>query len=130
MTDQELFDRVVTHLRTQGRPAKDGWGVCNYRAPDGCKCAIGALIPDETYDEVFEGCALQSGTPRSWQILDAAGIANHQWALAVALQRAHDTAPYNTSDDWLAKVECQLVRIAAFFGLTYTPPAGAPPEAP
>lgn len=48
MTEQEVFDKVATHLLTQGKKAEDD-GSCKYRAPDGCKCAVGALIPDELY---------------------------------------------------------------------------------
>jgi hypothetical protein len=54
MTNQEAFTTVVLHLRKQGRPARKGTD-CRYRAPDGCKCAIGALIPDDQYDFELEG---------------------------------------------------------------------------
>ena len=52
---QEVFDIVVNHLFTQGRPAYDGVQGCMYRAPDGLRCAVGVLIPDDLYDKVFEG---------------------------------------------------------------------------
>lgn len=29
--------------------------MCAYRSPDGCKCAVGWLIPDELYVETLEG---------------------------------------------------------------------------
>ena len=51
---QEVFDIVVNHLFTQGRPAYDGVQGCMYRAPDGLRCAVGALIPDDLYDPAFE----------------------------------------------------------------------------
>lgn len=54
MDRQDIFKRVVRNLRAQGRRAvkvdKIGKERCCYRAPDGCKCAIGGLIPDELYD--------------------------------------------------------------------------------
>lgn len=44
---QETFDAVVTHLHRQGRRAVDETsGHCYYLAPDGSRCAVGALIPD------------------------------------------------------------------------------------
>ncbi len=54
MTNQEAFTTVVLHLRKQGRRAQDH-SKCRYRAPDGCKCAIGALIPDDQYNPKLEG---------------------------------------------------------------------------
>lgn len=58
---QEIFNTVATHLFTQGRQAinedSDGFdGVaCRYRASDGARCAVGALIADEVYDFAMEG---------------------------------------------------------------------------
>ena len=47
---------MVEHLRQQGKPSVGPNGACLYRGPDGTKCAIGALIPDECYNEsLFEG---------------------------------------------------------------------------
>lgn len=43
---QELFDTIVTHLRKQGKQAKDANGDCVYLTSDGLKCAVGCLIPD------------------------------------------------------------------------------------
>ena len=52
-TDQEIFNKVAAHLIKQGRQAKANFS-CLYRAPDGCKCAIGVLIPDDKYDPRME----------------------------------------------------------------------------
>ena len=52
MTPQEIFDTVANHLLTQNRKSIhiDGHGdMCMYRGPDGTKCAVGCLIPDELY---------------------------------------------------------------------------------
>ena len=54
MTNQEAFTTVVLHLRKQGRRAQEN-SKCRYRAPDGCMCAIGALIPDDQYSPKLEG---------------------------------------------------------------------------
>jgi len=54
---QSVFDKVATHLLTQNCKSVED-GACLYRAPNGMKCAIGALIPDELYDPVFEGQAV------------------------------------------------------------------------
>lgn len=54
-THQEIFDEVVEHLFNQGRKAQTKGGGCMYRCEDGRKCAVGALIPDDMYDDYFEG---------------------------------------------------------------------------
>src|SRR5215467_12453270 len=54
MTKQEIFNKVVKHLRQQGRKAVNEKGDCCYRTSDGLKCAAGCLIEDKEYDPVFE----------------------------------------------------------------------------
>jgi hypothetical protein len=51
LTNQEAFDKVVVHLSTmKGRSInKENGNFCSYRTPEGNRCAIGALIPDELY---------------------------------------------------------------------------------
>ncbi len=53
-TAQEVFNIVYKHLLKQNKQSLDG-DQCLYRHGD-LKCAAGALIPDEAYDnERFEG---------------------------------------------------------------------------
>jgi len=54
MTEQEIFDAVVRHLKKQGRRAlnKD---QCVYRGSNGLKCAVGCLISDAEYTPSMEG---------------------------------------------------------------------------
>ncbi len=59
MNKQEVFDKVSKHLLTQKERAviyKNGvrFFKCVYKAPNGFKCAIGCLIPDELYDPEIE----------------------------------------------------------------------------
>jgi hypothetical protein len=51
MTDQEIFDTVVAHLRKQGVRATDA-NVCRYRTASGLKCAVGCLLTDEEARQV------------------------------------------------------------------------------
>ena len=93
MTDQELFDRVATHLLTQNRKSQSLNGACQYRHYTGLKCAIGVLIPDELYRTAFEGQGIDTyARPSSWSadILHAAGILESQVHLAKRLQDCHD----------------------------------------
>ena len=61
MTTQEIFDTVVNHLFTQGRPAiEDSTGYCKYLTASGLKCAVGCLIKPEHYHPDMEGGTMQS----------------------------------------------------------------------
>lgn len=54
--DDNLIQRVLTHLVKQGKPAKDlESSRCYYRTSEGLKCAVGCLIKDEFYTENLEG---------------------------------------------------------------------------
>lgn len=89
MTNQEIFDTCLTHLRAQGQRALNDRGTCQYRADDGLKCAIGALIPDDKYNPNFERFGVYS-TEQS--IALAAGLAKDQLDLAGVIQNTmHDT---------------------------------------
>jgi hypothetical protein len=85
---QEVFDIVVTHLITQRRPSYDSSKCCMYRAPDGLRCAVGVLIPDNLYDPEFEGdtadCVIQKLFNK-----DLADWREHK-GLLLALQEVHD----------------------------------------
>lgn len=54
MNNQKIFDKVVTHLLTQGRRSVSWNGNCQYRGPEGRKCAIGCLIPDQYYHKSLD----------------------------------------------------------------------------
>lgn len=109
MTLQEIFDKSVTGIKTQGRlsqgpvnPGNGKPGVCYYRHPDDAavRCAVGHLIPDELYDRKMEGRNVRSdavlgtamrerlGTPRSH-----AGHPSPAVSMLSQLQTAHDNAP-------------------------------------
>ncbi len=89
MTNQELFDRVATHLLTQGKRSVVREGCeeeCRYRDLDGLKCAIGCLIPDDMYSENLEG-----KNPGNIEVIKATGISYDQVSLAKRLQAIHDS---------------------------------------
>lgn len=62
MNLQEIFDKVVNHLREQGcRSSRPGSrAFCSYRGENGLKCAIGCLIPDNLYHPKLEGRSILS----------------------------------------------------------------------
>jgi len=52
-TSQEIFDIVCQHLLTQKVKSIENFH-CLYRGPNGTKCAVGCLIPDDQYKEDME----------------------------------------------------------------------------
>lgn len=50
--DQHAFNVMFTHMLTQKERAMKN-GDCAYRENGGKRCAVGALIPDDASDEVF-----------------------------------------------------------------------------
>lgn len=136
LTDpQEIFDYVLDHLRLQGGPSgrvvNDMTGKsifqCEYRGPQGKRCAVGWLIADEDYERKFEGTGV-------------AGLADPNFPLSYSklyylkpnlkllneLQKVHD-ADYNRQEKpegwvWSKRFERNMQRVAADFELTYTPP--------
>jgi hypothetical protein len=58
MNNQEVFDKVSTHLFTQGKPSMSKEMDCKYRY-NGLSCAVGCLIPDSLYQDDLEGVGIQ-----------------------------------------------------------------------
>lgn len=116
MTPQEIFNTVATHLFTQGRrayvnpalAARDRPGVtagCLYRAPDGTRCAVGAILPDDYYLPAMEGKALEN--------LDLTCLP--EWMqqndeLLMRLQDAHDDLGHWESDSVMKRVLFGIAR--------------------
>lgn len=109
MNAQEVFDKVVTHLYTQGVQSVGADGMCLYRGPNGTMCAVGALISDEDYDESFEGEAvggiLDSASQKNLPSINALKI--HETLLS-DLQAAHDT-----TENWIVRTKRPKVRLKA-----------------
>lgn len=51
---QHIFDTVVQHAHTQAKRSMAGGDLCLYRAGEGLKCFIGALIDDSEYTPKME----------------------------------------------------------------------------
>lgn len=116
MTPQEIFDRVVTHLRKQGKKAviENEFGdiSCLYRTPDGLKCAVGCLIEDDEYDPSFEGKPI--GIVCEINAIISKKLCKHL-CLVCSLQFTHDLCVIH---DW----ESRFQFIANNYQLVYTPP--------
>jgi hypothetical protein len=118
MNNQEAFDAMVQHLRNQGKQSKFEYStICAYRTPDGLKCAVGALIPDELYSKEMERTDIYNlvieskGFPKLGEL-----FANVNLELLSEMQDIHDSIPQPYR--WERKFRL----LAEKYGLKYTPP--------
>lgn len=107
MTNQELFDKVATHLLKQGRRSVRANGECAYRGKDGLRCAIGVLIPDDKYGRGLEGLSSDAGS-----VMNAAGLVDENSLLAHVLQWVHDSVEPAEWRERL-KIEAESFRLNA-----------------
>lgn len=124
MEAQEVFDKVVTHLRTQGCQAFDPDNGCVYRGPNGTKCAVGCLIPDKEYTPQMEGQNVSAFViGKFFDVSDNLSklIKNH-YDLLVELQRAHDDRRAWFKNEDGISLEIYFKTIAFKHSLIYTPP--------
>jgi len=85
---QEVFDKVATHLLTQKRKSMGSSNLCMYRGPNGLKCAIGCLIPDDLYNKSIE---YSNSFNLPVHILDYIGVKERSDRYFLSnLQRIHD----------------------------------------
>src|SRR5687768_12272381 len=107
MDRQTIFDTVVRHLGQQGAPAVDEFHNCVYRAPDGKKCAVGCLIPDELYQRGMDhnrdggGSYCVHGLAEDFEV---PGYFRVNLELLQRLQSAHDAWALFTLDQVLGKL--------------------------
>lgn len=119
MNTQQAFDIMVAHLRQQGRPSRYDAAGCAYRGPDGLKCAVGALIPDELYRDNMEGRTIRTllisdrdAYHKLSRLLDRVDV-----QLLEEMQTIHD---HNEPKQW----EKAFKYVAEEFNLNYTAPQG------
>ena len=111
LTEQEIFDKVSTHLLRQGGRSSFG-GACKYRGEHGLKCAAGCLIPDDKYVPEMEGMrwAIMIQQNCGKFLNELTSFAGHR--LISTLQKVHDKrAPV----DWRG----QLKELAVAKGLVF-----------
>jgi len=104
MTNQEVFDKVVAHLKAQGKQSLKG-DSCKYRGSMGMKCAVGCLIPDEEYSSELEG-----KTVRSPELVNLPSLRHLNLELLWDLQGVHDRCD---PPNW----ETKLLKVAKRFKL-------------
>ena len=119
-TEQEIFNQVVTHLRTQKVPSYEQGAGCRYRGPNGTSCAVGCLMPDSAYDESIEGEGLRS--QEVLRRLRALGFTDVNLSLLYSLQGAHDewadAVKEGLAGDWGPGQEASFTVVAINYRLT------------
>jgi len=118
---QEVFDIVVNHLFTQGRPAYDGNRGCMYRTHDGLRCAVGVLIPDDFYDPAFEINAADIVIQELFEA-NLADWREHS-PLLLSLQMVHDKCLRDPDETFNTTALARSLRdVATEFSLEYRRP--------
>ena len=118
MNKQQIFDKVLNHLRKQGVAAVDTeTGACLYRTKENYKCAIGCLIPDELYKTEMEQKSCRKIIHRSIALQKYLDIneKNQDIDFLEAMQNAHDTELVISFEAFNSAME----HIAERFDLTY-----------
>jgi hypothetical protein len=113
MTKQEIFDTVAIHLIKQGKKSVGDDGKCKFRTPEGLKCAVGCLIPDEVYDPSMEDESVESLIYAH----DALDFLNPNALFLLKLQSAHDREPLE-DQTWMDAVILRLRKIAEKYNLS------------
>lgn len=111
LTKQELFDRAVNHLFTQGKAGllKGGGGA--YRALGGGSCPIGNLIAPEDHCTAMEGVPIRYICRE-----DKVGIPHSMDAGIAALERALRNANVNIDEPGMPDFLSKLQNVHDIFG--------------
>jgi len=91
-SQQEVFNKIVTHLRKQGKRSVNEYNKCVYRGLDGRMCAVGCLIPDENYKKGFDksGGVNIGGLFFDGAFVGTGILPKKHLDLLISMQRVHD----------------------------------------
>lgn len=110
MTEQEAFDIALAGLRKQGKPSKNNYS-CLYRGPDGTRCAVGFLMPDELYKPEYDVNNSSGG------LLAVAEYLKVDYGFLASMQSyMHD----GLGDEFLTELELAAEDFAIVHNLTYS----------
>lgn len=104
-TRQECVDQVYDWFIIKGNPlAKDeDNGGCRYRTPEGHRCAIGCLIPDDKYDPKIDDAGYGWIGGFSEETIISIGLNPEEKSFYENLQQCHDLA--NNKTDMFNRVQ-------------------------
>lgn len=137
-TAQQVYDAVAKALLKQGKPSVDEQNHCQYRGPNGLKCAAGHLIPDRLYNPTIENkqisvLLLSKADRKDWFSPElSAWFGEEKHAdLIYALQQAHDNATSEFDEEgcareWFPTWKFKMFRLASQFHLNTNAFKGQP----
>jgi len=111
MNRQEIFDKISKHLLTQNLRSANG-RRCYYRSPEGLKCALGALIPDEKYDQKLEGQSAYSV-----EVLKAIGLGKTSREDKDFLRKLQEIHDHSEPDEWAWRLRMFAERYNLIFSI-------------
>lgn len=123
---QEIFNEVYLRLLQQGVPSIKN-GLCRYRGPNNTRCAVGWLIPDEEYQETFEGKRVMALAREGTEEGPLRKFLWENQEFLEELQKAHDSLLEYGYDDypaglpqviWIEKWKGAMSGIAKMHNLT------------
>ena len=114
MNQQEIFDKVATHLIAQGKQSLmiSNDEACAYRGTNGNMCAAGCLIPDDEYSPEFEGMPWDCIAQEVPSFANAPFEVHH---LISSLQTVHDCEAFWEDTETLKEA---LYDVANRYGLS------------
>lgn len=127
LTLQECFDRAYLGVINQGHKSsvvdQHGQSTCQYRGPNGAKCAVGHLILDEhigTLSETNPSCPGSAGTTvfdqhHLIEALKNSGVSVEALPMLSRLQTAHD-AP-SAGESFIEEFKQSAFGVAKLFSL-------------
>lgn len=114
-TLEEIMAYIDHQLELQGKPAiiqYNGGPVCALRTPDGCKCAIGHIIPDDEFDAYQankESIIVNSGIyDYIYTFYPKELMQEEKLKPLYKIQRAHDKAAYYTEGSFIENYRKEL----------------------
>lgn len=111
-----MFNIAYKGIVGQGGPSVNAFGSCEYRGPNGLKCAIGHLIKDKEYDESWEGYNLYSSAIN----LDME-TSSKKFKFIAKMQSIHDDIGREYKSDlqeFMEKFKIEMAKLAAEYELT------------
>lgn len=113
MTLQEIYTKVVAHLKRQGKQSHDGEKL-RYKYKN-LSCPVGYFIDNNLYDEGIEGFGISEGSHVYKRVTDSIGECDvRQRDLLLELQSYHDHVFATKDED--TQLE-ELERIATAYHL-------------
>ena len=111
----EMLKKSALAVYDQGEVSANSNGTCLYRGPRGLKCAIGHLIPDESYDISLENkCPVVKSVQKAVQTRP---MSSTRAKLLEKLQECHDDCECTTPGGefrvtFLQNIEASLPELA------------------